>query len=262
MTYRFTAFLKDPDADRPDNPIHSTAGGQQHGFKSALVGGVHVFGWTTGAFLESLGDQWLESGWVEISFRRPVYDGDVMTVNLAGESFTVTNPAADVCLEGRAGLGSPPFQIEPIEFAAPEPQPADRPRLTLDSAPVGQTLRSMGVSWHSTDQEPFVEQWLEDANPRYHGTQPDCHPAWIARQPIDLLHHSFDYGPAIHTDSQIQYLAPARVGDEFVIAGRCADAFDKRGHHFIVNECALFGSDEQELVRLRHTAIFKLRTAD
>ncbi|MDZ7686016.1 MAG: hypothetical protein U5O39_14190 [Gammaproteobacteria bacterium] len=183
MTYRFKAFLKDPDAERPDNPIHSTSGGQSQGFQAALVGGVHVYGWTTGAFLEASGNAWLDHGWAEIAFRKPVYDGNIMTVNLTGEMFTVTNAEANVCLEGRAGMGDPPFEIGPIPFAEATLTPSQVPALTLETAPVGDTLNAMAVTWTAADQASFLDEWLGDDNPVYRGDDATTHPAWVARQP-------------------------------------------------------------------------------
>lgn len=260
MTHRFTAFLNDPDAERPDNPIHSSSGGQRHGFKSALVPGVHVFGWTSRAFIESFGEEWSSSGWASVVFRRPVYDGDVMTVNLNRDQFTVTNPDCDVCLEGRVGIGEPAFTIEPVPFSPPS-DVASRPALTLDNAPVGEPLPAMSVAWRAERQAEFLESWAGDACQAYIGVREVCHPAWVASQPIDLLHHSYQYGPAIHTNTALQYLSTPLLGQTFTTCGRCVDAFDRRGHHFIVNDCALFDENRNECVRIRHTAIFRLRSA-
>lgn len=262
MTYRFQAFLPNPDEDRPDNPIHSTAGGKQHGFSGALVGGIHVLGWTSGAFLQSLGHEWLDDGWVEVHFRKPVHDGDTMTVNLTGQSFTVTNRDCEVCLEGRVGRGDPPFGIPALAFEPAVPPAREREPLTLEQAPVGQPLLPMAVRWQSSDQEAFIEEWLRDGQPCFTGKRAAPHPAWLARQPIDLLHHSFDYGPAIHTSSQINLMSRAPLGQTFTVTGRCADAFEKRGHHYIVNDVSLWTEAEQEVARMRHTAIFRLRTSN
>ena len=48
---RITAFMEDPDAPRPENPIHSTSGGTEYGYRAALVGGVTVYGWTAPAII-------------------------------------------------------------------------------------------------------------------------------------------------------------------------------------------------------------------
>ena len=52
------AFMDDPDAPRPENPIHSTSGALEYGYAAALVGGVVVYGWATPLILDVLGDTW------------------------------------------------------------------------------------------------------------------------------------------------------------------------------------------------------------
>ncbi|MEX2326871.1 MAG: hypothetical protein WD558_04005, partial [Pseudomonadales bacterium] len=255
MHYQFRAFLKDPDAARPDNPIHSTAGGRVHGFRGALVGGIHVYGWTTGAFTQLHGDDWIDSGWVSITFKRPTYDGDLMTVNITGEDFTVTNSISEVCLAGKAGPGKAPFlqDLTATSWQAGKPTALDAPPLTLDNAPRGKDLVPMTVPFSYPDHAAFIDETLQDNNPLFHGEDARCHPAWIAGRLIYLLHHSFTYGPAIHTSSQIQHLAPAYVGQAFTVTGHCADTFERNGHHYIVNDGSVWAEDKTEVARLRHT---------
>lgn len=264
VRYQFKAFLNDPDAARPENPIHSTNGGKQHGFAGALVGGIHVFGWTTGAFLKTLDDDWLDRGWAQIAFKRPVYNGDVLDVNTNGPDFTVTNKSGEVCLQGKAGIDTAPFleEITRTRWCKGEPAPSERPRLTLQKAPTGKSLRPMAVALSRIEHEQFIKNTLDETNPLYYGAGARCHPAWLAGRMIDLLHHSYHYGPAIHTQSQIQNLASAHVDQTFTVTGHCSGAFEKNGHHYIVNDGAIWSEDKTELVRLRHTAIFKLRTAE
>lgn len=263
MTYQFRAFLNDPDAPRPDNPIHSTRGAKTHGFKGALVGGIHVYGWTTGAFLAAFGHDWLDSGWAEVAFKRPTYDGDLMTVTLDGEHFSVANSDAAVCLQGGAGKGRGPWfdDLMPGRWQAGEPPLTAPPRLTLAHAPVGRPLRPMTVPLSAADHASFVATTLADDNPLYQGERAHCHPAWLAGRLIYLLHHSYQYGPAVHTASHIQHLAPACVGQAFTVTGHCRQAYERNGHHVIVNDGSLWAEDRTELVRLRHTAIFRLRSA-
>ncbi len=263
MPYQFKALLNEANAPGPANPIHSTEGGKAHGFKGALVAGIQVYGWTTGAFIEVLGEEWLDSGWVELAFRKPTYNGDFLTVNINGNEFTVTNNAADLCVQGRVGHGSAPWaeHITQTCWNRGIPSPDSRPKLTLNNAPKGQPLMPMEVELGHEAHEDFVIETLGDAGPLFRGEEARCHPAWLAGRMIYLLHHSYDYGPALHTNSQIQNLAPATPGQRFTVTGYCHDAFDKNGHHFIVNDGSIWSEEKAELVRIRHTAIFKLRTA-
>jgi hypothetical protein len=74
-----------------------------------------------------------------------------------------------------------------------------------------------------------------------------------------LLHHSYDYAPAIHTRSQIQHVAPAHPGQTFTFAGTFREAFERKGHHYAVLDGVMLSEAGAELARLRHTTIFHVR---
>ncbi|HJP52703.1 MAG: hypothetical protein QGH99_02015 [Pseudomonadales bacterium] len=271
MPFRQTikAFMVDPDAPRPGNPIHSTDTARKHGFRGALIGGANVYGWVTDAIVDLLGESWLSNGWIDVLFRKPTYDGDTMQVTIDDaieniHQYRLENQQGDVCLEGQLGMNTAPWlnEIEQTEFEPAEDPITDSPALTLDNAPVGQRLRPMSAALTVRKHEAFIKEKQGALLHRYAGPEGLCHPAWLAAQMIYLLHHSFNYGPAIHTRSQIQNLAPANAAQSFTITGCCDDAFEKRGHHYIVNDGSIWSGAQCELVRLRHTAIFKLRTAD
>ena len=109
-TRRITAFLDGPDSLDIGNIIHSTAGASAYGFRGPLVGGVTVYGWTVPAILDVLGERWLEDGWADVSFRRPVYPGDQMTARVertaTGASLVMENQDGEACISGELGLGT------------------------------------------------------------------------------------------------------------------------------------------------------------
>ena len=136
-TRTVTAFLDGPDSPDISNPLHSTDVAQKFGFKAALVGGVTVYGWCAPAIIEALGDGWLEDGWADISFRRPVYPGDEMTATVAempeGWSLEMTNGAGAACIRGSVGLGRAHWfaDLQTSNRTTAEPEPATKPELTL-----------------------------------------------------------------------------------------------------------------------------------
>jgi len=73
-----------------------------------------------------------------------------------------------------------------------------------------------------------------------------------------LLHHSFDYGPAIHARSHIQNLAPAYSGQTFTVAGHFREAFERKGHHYAVIDGLILAEDGAPLAQVRHTTIFQV----
>ncbi len=254
------AFMPDPDAPNPGNPIHSTAAAQARGFRGALVGGATVYGWAVGAIIESLGVSWLDHGWAEVRFRRPVYPDDALTIDVRDGEFSV-GVDGTTCVDGSVGSGDAPWLAEltdPLD-RTPRPPADPLPRLSPSNVPKGADLRARAVPISRAESEAFLRQKQDEASPLFYGAGARLHPAWVASQPIYLLHHSFDYGPAIHTASRVQHLRRTAVDQTIVVAGRCVDAFERNGHHYIVNDTVLTDESHELFARIRHTAIYRLR---
>ncbi len=263
-TRHITAFLD--GEDRPDipNPIHSTEVAHEYGFKAALVGGVTVYGWTVPAILEALGETWLEDGWADVSFRRPVYPGDEMTATVDqtadGWRLTMANQDGEACIAGFVGLGKAPFLpgLAMPDRTYPEARGKTLPRLTLEDAPLGEDLRPMAVPVSLEDAADYVATKQIDNDPRWLGEGARMHPGWLAARMTPLIHHSYDYGPSIHTRTQAQHLAPAVAGQTITVAGHFIDAYERKGHHYAVVDGAILGEDGTLLARIRHTTIFQV----
>lgn len=261
-----TAFLDGEDSPGILNPIHSTAVAAQYGFRAALVGGVTVYGWLTPVTLDILGERWLTDGWADVRFRKPVYPGDALTARCEMTAdgvarLAIVNGEGVTCIEGEAGNGTADWVAgfySPVRRTA-EDRPAQLPRLTLESAPGGKDLRPMLVPWSIDDARSWAFEKQRDSSGRWTGASAAVHPSWIAARMTPLLHHSFDYGPSIHTRSQIQHLAPARAGQAFTVAGHFIRAYEEKGHHYAELDGVLIGEDGLELARMRHTTIFRIR---
>ena len=256
------AFMKNPDEEK-SNAIHSTSGARDYGFQGALVGGATAYGWAAKLFVETLGNQWLDFGWAQVRFRQPVYPGDELVVAIDDDgSFDVRRDVDDVsCFSGRVGRGDAPWlrDIGIPSRRLPEPMPDPMPDLTLGNVPVGRELRTRAVSLSVADAETYARDKLRETLDCFYGENASIHPAWVAEQPIHWLHHSYNYGPSIHTESHIQHLCRAEVGQTFCIAGTCRDAYERKGHHYIVNDTEIRDADDRAVARVRHTAIFQVR---
>ena len=262
---RITAFMEDPDAARPGNPIHSTSGGTEYGYAGALVGGVTIYGWTTPAIIEALGGRWLDHGWCEVTFRRPTYPGDEMAARLTEQTdgtfeLRMTNQEGASCIVGAAGLGDAPWlgQLLTPDRLEAEPRPESLPGLTLDNAPVGKDLRPLAVAVTAQDARHYASEQARDQHPLYQNGRPRLHPGWLAARSAPLLHHSFEYAPSIHVRSHIQHLAPAFAGQTVTVAGRCVEAYERKGHHYIVVDGLIMAEDGAPLARVRYTEIFRV----
>jgi acyl dehydratase len=262
---RITAFMEDPDNMNIVNVIHANQGAREYGYKAALVGGVIVYGWAIPAVLQAFGADWLARGWADVSFRRPTYPGDELVARVGEHDdgsceLTITNQDGEVCVSGEVGIGDAAWLAEltlPAELTA-RPRPDSLPRLTLANAPVGRDLRPMAVPISRQEATAFALDQEADADPLWAGERALVHPGWLAGRMTRLMHHSYDYGPSIHTRSQIQNLAAVEAGQTLAVAGRFVDAFERKGHHYAVVDGLIVAEDGRHLCRLRHTTIFEV----
>ena len=219
------AFMKNPDAEK-SNAIHSTSGARDYGFQGALVGGATAYGWAASFFVETLGNQWLNFGWVQVRFRQPIYPNDDLVVILGDDGlFDVRRDIDEVsCLSGRVGRGEAPWlgDVGSPSRRPPEPMPDCMPDLTLRDAPLGEELRTREVHLSVADAEAYARDKQQESLDCFFGSDASIHPAWIAEQPIHWLHHSYNYGPSIHTESRIQHLRRGKSVKPIVSRGFAA----------------------------------------
>jgi hypothetical protein len=253
--------MPEADAPNPDNPIHSSDSARDYGFRAALVGGATIYGWCTGAIIEAAGIEWLEHGWADVAFRRPVFPNDRLSVRVGSDgTFEVQGDDGHVRIDGHVGLGDAAWLAELAVAPRKRPEPAadPLPRLTPQSVPVGQQLRTRLVALSCDEAETFCREKQHEALAYFYGDGARIHPAWYANQPIYWLHHSFSYGPAIHTASRIQHRRDGRVGQDLTVAGCCVDAFERKGHQYIVNDVEILDAAGSSLAAIRHTAIYQV----
>ena len=263
---RVVAFLGNPD--RPDirNAIHSTAGAQEYGYRAALVGGATVFGWAVPAILDVMGDAWLDTGWAELAFRRPTYPGDELAITVRTEGgralLRITGADGHDRITGDLGLGRAPWLDEVLlktPFRPGEPPLAAYPRLVPEIAPVGRQLSPLAVHVTAEEMQEYARHRQQSEDPRFVGPRPWMHPGWVVGRPPNILHHSYDYGPAIHARTHIQWFAPMLAPQTIVTTATFREAYPRQEHHYCAYDMTTYTADgTTELVRQRHTTVFSV----
>ncbi len=257
-----TAFLDGEDSLEIDNIIHSTAGAARFGFEGALVGGVTVYSWAVPALIEGLGEDWLDSGWIDFRLRRPVYPGDEITTRVtptdSGVEFSMAKETGEVCIAGAAGLGEAEFyrDLAVAQRRVAEPA-ADPPTLLLpDNLPVGEDLPAMAVPMSTDDAAAYADQFARDPHPRWRGDDARLHPGWIAGRCTRLIRHTYTYRAGIHAGSQIQMLAPMRAGQTLIVSGHMTDGYRRKLHEYCLLDVTISSESGEDLARLRHRTIY------
>ena len=258
-----TAFLDGEDSLEINNIIHSTEGAARFGYTGPLVGGVTVYAWTARAVVEALGEAWLDEGWIEFQLRRPVYPGDEMTTRVevasGAATFEMTKGTGEVAVRGTAGLGVADFasEITRSQERTPAPTPAQRPFIRRELYPGESDLAAMAIPFSAAESAEYADTFARDPHPRWRSDEGYVHPAWIAHRANQILAHSWRY-TSIHVSSQIQHLAPARPGQEFLVSGRFADTYQRKGHEYTVLDVTLTSEDGRDLALIRQPTIYQV----
>ncbi|MDA3041231.1 MAG: hypothetical protein O3C27_17215 [Actinomycetota bacterium] len=265
----------DPPPTGIPNPIHAEDGAAGAGYQGALVAGVRTYGWAVEATLEAFGLEWLDSGWADITLRRPLFEGETVTVTVrpvkpadqsTGEpTASVAAAVGDrIVLDGTVGLGPADWldELDPPPPGPAEDPPPSRPTYTIDDVPLDQPLRSLGAFLTPAAARTLA---TDDLGQTESNVPPDrIHPWFLAARMSPLTRHNFTYGPTIHFRTQIQHRGVASVNQPIVIGAKIVDAYDRKGHWYQVLDGTVAGwatGGPTELAHLRHHTIFRPRPA-
>ena len=161
------AYLDNEDSPDISNPIHSTEFAKVYGFSGPLVGGVTVWGWATDTILEALGDDWLEDGWAEYSFRHPTFPGDSLTIRAVSDAepsgswkVEMINQSDEVCVVGKVGLGKAVWSPEFIRPRSMNPTDESQQKgsLTLENTEIGKDWTAMKLEFSKESSREFTTQ--------------------------------------------------------------------------------------------------------
>lgn len=272
-TTRFVA-IEDPPEIRRANPIHAE-GATAYGYERAIVAGLSSYGWAAAALVEVLGEGWLDRGWADMVFRRPVFAGDELTTTATldhnldhsseggaeGEltcTYVQVNAAGKETVTGRAGLGLAPFhgEWELPTRRTPEPPAATKPMMQPAEAPVGVDYPPMAVDLSVDATRAWSGGRLGDGHARYHeGDRPHAHPSWVPGQMTPLIRHSYRFAAGIHTTGRIQYLEAMRAPEQVVVAGRWIGNEERKGRWWSTSDAVFLGADGRELAYCRQEQI-------
>jgi len=264
------AYLDNDDSADITNPIHSTEVAKSYGFAGPLVGGVTVWGWATDTILEALGEDWLEKGWAEYSFRHPTFPGDRLTVRASQDEETqpgswkveMINQDDVVCVVGRVGSGMAEWSSELVRPSSMIPIDEVHPKgpLTLVNAESGKDWAAMSLEFSQEALWEFIANKQRTDAPLFTGEKPVAHPSWISGWAEKLLRHNFAIPTSMHTRSRVQHHRRLPVGSTVTGGAHLIQAYERKAHHFANFDVLLQDEQGFDIAQLRHWTIFKIAT--
>ncbi len=248
-----------------ENRMHSDDVALAYGFKGALVPGVTVFSHMTVPLVAGYGADWLARGRAEVTFAKPAYEGDLLTIRAARadgaqtHTLTCVNEQGDELARMSAQLDGAPSAIDARAVLAPAPLRQKEP-VTWELMEIGKSFPAL--AWRPTQDDNL--EWCADARdelPLYRkGASPVLHPGFVLRQANLVLRNRFTLLAWIHTASRIVFHAAARAGETFEVRAVPAEKWMRKGHEFVrLYVCILRAGDV--VTEIEHTAIFRPRKA-
>jgi acyl dehydratase len=239
--YEVVAVNLDPQAD---NRIHDDDVAQRFGFAGALVPGVEVFALASAPLVRDQGEAFLSGGRLALRFRRPVYDGERVTVTADESVLSVTGPDGVVRASGSYGPAAAvpvgAYDDAPLPetlLEAPRPGPFGTVRMPPDPAACGDYVRRIG--------EP---------SPLYADR---VHPGLLLRLVNLALMSNVALGPWIHTASDCRFLAAARTDEPVEVRSRVTELFERKGNDYVRYD-ALVLAGGRPVAEVHHEAIWRL----
>jgi acyl dehydratase len=222
---------------------------QRFGFAGALVPGVEVFALATAPLVVAWGEAFLGGGRLSLRFRRPVYDGERVTVTAADGQVVVTGP--DGTPRATGAVAAPATQPPPASYDVV--QLPDRLAAAPAVGPFGTVVQ---VAEPAACAE-YVRR-IGDAHPLYAEL---VHPGLVLRLVNLALMSNVSLGPWIHTASDARFLGAARVGQELAVRSRVRAVFERKGNQYVAYD-ALVLADGEPVAEVDHEAIWRLAGQD
>ena len=243
--YRVVARNIDPSAD---NRIHADDVAQSFGFTGALVPGVELFAYLTAPLVAAWGLPWLSGGRVDVRFRRPVYDGEQLSVEGEPAALSVVGPDG---VARAVGSADPPGPQQPRRLLAAMPLTAALPLDAVAAGPLG-TVEQLGSVQDNAD---YLDAVCEPS-PLYRD-EAIAHPGALLRLVNLVLMRNVDLGPWIHTASDCRLLGLARLPATLSVRAEVTETFDRNGSSYVRYDAVVL-ADDAPVLDVAHTAIYRL----
>jgi hypothetical protein len=231
-----------------DNRIHDDRVAAEYGFSGGLVPGVTIYGYMAAAVVEHLGEEWLKRGAMDVRFFQPFYEGEQVAISIVDEQHgrikvdAGSRATATAWLLDQPSVSDYPAERS-LEDRAPASRETIRPGLVLGTLAKTLDLSQPGLAAPS---DAFI------------GDERFAHPAVVLGLANELLMANFILGPWIHSSSEVRNASPTRDSEQLQVRGKIVDAYERKGHEFVVADVAILSGDVLQS-RIRHTAIWQPR---
>lgn len=256
---RIDLVLRMDDSPRYRGTIHDDAVARAHGYRAALVPGAFLYGHFSRVAVELWGLDWIERGSLGARFRRPVYKGDRVTIEMQPDpgsdriELTLRDSEGEVAADGWVAPPAhrrPPDPAEWPLLSLPDPRPAIAP----GGMRVGMRSGTAGAVASQADIEESLRAF-DETHPIY-AREGIAHPGFGMRFAMSEVARSFNWpGPMVLTACEGEHFGLLRAGQRLETSGVAAECHEKRGRHYVITHEMLL-ADGRPVTAFRRTQIY------
>ena len=238
--------------------VHDDEVAHRMGYRAALVPGAFLYGHFSRVAVDLWGLPWIGHGAMGASFRRPVYNGDDVTIACTpGEEGAIAlsmigvdgQVAAEGWIAPPSATPAPPLTDWPLL-----PLPEERPLVAVGGSPAG--LRGGTPGSALTEAEILESRSAFDETHPIYPREGIAHPGLLMRRAMFEVYASFRWpGPVVLTACEARHFATVKAGARFETSSVIAETFERRGRHYVVTE-ELVLADGRPAARFRRTQIY------
>ena len=261
MTSRLEAYRVQAynTAKLSENKMHDDTVARRFGFSGGLVPGVDVMAYMMHLPVAKWGRGFLDRGFIEARFVKPVYDGEA--VEVIGEehggvlSIEVVS-RGELCASGSASLpaAAPSFSLADFSDVTAA---AERRPVSATSYQLGGWLGTVPRAWAGDAATEYLTDVREtDA---IYARERLGHPGLLQRVMNKVLVDNAILGPWIHVGSRMQLLSAMASGDELTARAKVTGNYEKKGHRFVELDALVIANGKTPLAHCQHIAIYQPR---
>ncbi|MPZ47106.1 MAG: hypothetical protein GEV05_27840 [Betaproteobacteria bacterium] len=253
-------------SEHSENRMHSDEVARQFGFKGALVPGVTVFAHMTRPLVQRYGETWLGKGIAEVSFSKPAYEGDLLTVRTRADAtgsaheLTCTNEEGVELARMSSHIPQSSPAVDLRSDTPPAPPIEARPIVTWELMEVGKPFPALAWSPTAADNRQWCADVRDDLAIYASGDTPCLHPGFVLRQANYVLRNRFTLPAWIHTGSRIVFHDVLRVGPAYAVRAIPEEKWERKGHQLVRLYVAIRAGNKT-MAEVMHSAIFNPRKA-
>jgi hypothetical protein len=256
QTYRVSAYNT---AKLSENKMHDDTVARSFGFSGGLVPGVDVMAYMMHLPVEKWGRAFLERGFMDARFVKPVYDGEAVDLT-ARESGGVleleVESRGEICATGSASLPAvaPALKLADYKEIAPV---AERKPVNASSYELDKWLGAAPRAWAGEEARNYLTD-IRETDPIYL-REGLGHPGLLQKVMNRLLVDNAILGPWIHVGSRMQLLSAGKTGDEITARAKVVGNYEKKGHRFVELDALVVANGIKPLAHCWHIAIYQPR---